>query len=531
MAELNYVSGRPTSQSSMPMNEKSNQIIIVGGGTAGWMTAAALARFLLPNLCQVTLIESDKIGTVGVGEATIPHIRDFNQMLGLDEAEFIQRTNATFKLGIEFSHWGSLHNQYFHPFGSHGLTHENIAFQHLWRKANDFKTSPFDDYSFSIQAAKEHKFAQPNNNGDALSSNYSYAYHLDATLYAKLLRERCEAQGVKRIEGMIKEVALDSSTGFIKSLHLASGEVLSADLFIDCSGFSGVLINKVLREPFVDWSHWLPCDTALALPCAIESPPAPYTKAIAHTSGWQWQIPLQNRMGNGHVFCSAFSSTEQAESTLRNHLPGTALGEAKTLRFKTGMHKQSWKKNCVAIGLASGFLEPLESTSIYLIQLGIYKLMEFFPHKGCNPTDTREFNRLVSSEYETVRDFLILHYKANQRTDSEFWRYCANMPIPDSLQAKMDLYRDHGRFVHYETGLFWEPSWLSVFHGQHILPQALDCRLDAVSAQQCYQLLQQVREHIKQAVQALPSHQFALAHLDKTCQPGHAASHLYGAAK
>ncbi len=486
-------------------------ILIVGGGTAGWMAAAALAKFLPRQDYQITLIESEAIGTVGVGEATVPHIRYFNEVLGIDENEFIEKTNATYKLGIEFSNWGKLGSAYLHPFGTYGLSRNDISFHHYWVKlSRSVNVGSIGDYSAGVVAAYAEKFAYPVQDPRSLFSKYSYAFHMDASLYAHFLREYSCARGVARREGKIVAVNRDVGTGGIGSVLLDSNEILTADLFLDCSGFRGLLINETLKTGFEDWSHWLPCDRAIAVPSAKTSDPLPYTRAIAQVAGWQWRIPLQNRTGNGQVYCSHYISDDEVAASLLGNLDGEALANLNYLRFKTGRRRLSWNKNCVAIGLSSGFLEPLESTSIYLIQLAIMKLIEFFPAAGSDAACSDEFNRDMANEYERIRDFLILHYHATERDDSGFWNYCRTMDIPESLRYKINLFREQGHVERFKRGMFLEPSWVAVCLGQGMEPRAWHPLVDAMDTNELAQHLQQMRECIAAGVSAMPSHKEAI---------------------
>jgi tryptophan halogenase len=508
-------------------------LVIVGGGTAGWMTAAALAKFLPSQQYQITLVESDAIGTVGVGEATVPHIRYFNEVLGIDENEFMKKTNATYKLGIEFSNWRKPGDTYIHPFGIYGQPHKDISFHHYWLKLRQLgDLSPIGDYSVGVVAATAGKFSYPHSNPHSLFSKYGYAFHLDASLYAGFLREYSTARGVTRIEGKITRVNQNPDSGFISSVELASGELLTGDLFIDCSGFRGLLINETLKTEFEDWSHWLPCDRAIAVPSAKTGEPLPYTKAIARTAGWQWRIPLQNRTGNGQVYSSNHISDDEVASNLLQNLDGEPLANLNYLRFKAGRRVKSWDKNCVAIGLASGFLEPLESTSIYLIQLAIMKLIEFFPYADMEKANSAEFNRTLTNEYERIRDFLILHYHATERSDSAFWDYCRTMKIPESLLYKINLFREQGHIERYKHGMFLEPSWVAVYTGQGIIPKTYHPYVNAVELPQLQHHLQSMRDTIAAGVRAMPSHADSIerygnnARTEKTWPP--AAMSLYG---
>jgi tryptophan halogenase len=449
------------------------QIVIVGGGTAGWMSAAALAN-ALPAGCQITLIESDQIGTVGVGEATIPPIRQFNKMLGIDEQAFVRATQGTFKLGIQFINWGRQGQRYFHPFGSYGRAFDLVGLHHHWLAAHRAgQAGPLDDYSMAWVAAKANKFAPPLADSRHVLSTYEYAYHFDAGLYARFLRQYAEQRGVRRVEGLISAVHQREGDGFISAVQLEDGKRIDGELFIDCSGFRALLIGQTLQSGFDSWAHWLPCDRALAVPAAAGEL-TPYTQSTAHSAGWQWRIPLQHRTGNGHVFASAFQSEQQAGDLLLSHLREPALGEPRLLQFTPGRRLHSWQKNVVAIGLSAGFLEPLESTSIHLIQAGIAKLLAFFPDRRFDPAVIAAYNQLAEREIVNIRDFIILHYKLTERQDSELWRYCAAMMVPDSLVQKIDAFASDGRLQPGEFDLFGNTSWLAVHIGQFNIPARTD---------------------------------------------------------
>jgi tryptophan halogenase len=453
-------------------------IVIVGGGSAGWMTAAALSNTLRHNCC-ITLIESDAIGTVGVGEATIPPIRTFNQMLGIDEREFVKETMGSFKLGIQFVDWGALGNSYFHPFGPHGRPFDIVGLHHYWLKACEAgDSSAFDDHSMAWAMAKAGRFSRPGQDPRNVLSTFDYAYHFDAGLYARYLRNYSEKRGVTRVEGQIASVAQNSESGFVESVTLQDGSIIDGELFIDCSGFRGLLIEGALSAGYEDWSHWLPCDRAVAMPCAKVRDPEPYTRSTARAAGWQWRIPLQHRTGNGYVYCSKFLSDDEAEATLRETLDGAPLAKPNKLRFVTGRRKKFWDKNVIAIGLSSGFMEPLESTSLHLIQAGISKLLALFPDRSFSPLLADEYNHIAVAEFERIRDFLILHYKLTTRTDSALWRYCAHMEIPDTLQFKIDHFREYGRHIARDMDLFGQPSWLAVHIGQGNIPKSVDPLFD-----------------------------------------------------
>ena len=449
-------------------------VLIVGGGTAGWMTAAALAQALQKN-CTITLVESEEIGTVGVGEATIPPIRLFNDTLGIDEAEFVRETKGTFKLGIEFVDWARLGHRYFHPFGPYGRNFDMVPLHQHWLRARaEGETAPLDDHSMAWQLAKAGRFAPPIGDPRSVLSTYDYAFHFDAGLYARFLRRYAEERGVARVEGKVADVTLEGDKGHVESVTMADGRVLSADLFVDCSGFRGLLIEGALKTGYKEWTHWLPCDRALAVPSAKAGDPIPYTRSTARAAGWQWRIPLQHRTGNGYVYASGFIADEAAAQTLLGALDAPALGDPRPLRFVTGRRRQAWNRNVVAVGLSSGFLEPLESTSIHLIQANISKLLALFPDRDFDPATIAEFNRVSATETERIRDFLILHYHLTERTDAELWRYCAAMEVPDTLALKLDHFRRHGRLVAREMDLFAPPSWLAVHIGQLNYPRSLD---------------------------------------------------------
>ena len=459
-------------------DKRIESIVIVGGGSAGWMTAAALSNSLRQG-CRITLIESDDIGTVGVGEATIPPIRTFNEMLGIDEREFVKATQGSFKLGIEFVDWGRLGNRYFHPFGPHGRAFDIVGLHHYWLKAREAgETAAFDEHSMAWALARAGRFTRPGQDPRNVLSTFDYAYHFDAGLYARFLRRYSEERGVVRVEGKVATVAQDGESGFVQTVQLEDGQIFAADLFIDCSGFRGLLIEGSLQTGYEDWSHWLPCDRAVAMPCAKAGDFTPYTRSTARAAGWQWRIPLQHRTGNGYVYCSQFLSDEEAEATLRANLDGEALAGPNRLRFTTGRRRKFWNKNVIAIGLSSGFMEPLESTSLHLIQAGISKLLALFPDKDFNPLLADEYNHISVTEFERIRDFLVLHYKLTTRDDSELWRYCAHMDIPDTLQFKIDHFKSYGRHIARDMDLFGSPSWLAVHIGQDNIPDAVDPLFD-----------------------------------------------------
>jgi len=483
------------------------RIVILGGGTAGWMTAAALAALAGP-LCDVTLVESAEIGIVGVGEATLPHLRAFLARLGLDERTFMAATHATYKLGIRFEDFGRLGDRYIHPFGSYGQPLNDVAFHHYWiRRHRQGRPGPIDAFATGVVAAEECRFAPPSPQADDPTPSFSYAYQFDATLFAPLLRRFACARGVSGLEGRVAHVERCASSGDVRALILADGRRLEGDLFIDCSGFRSLLLGDTLAEPWEDWSGWLPCDRAVAVPCA--SPPGvvePFTRAIAMPAGWRWRIPLQHRVGNGYVYSSAHLGDEEARSALLAALEGPAQAEPRLLRFRAGRRRRSWVGNVVAVGLASGFLEPLESTSIYLVQAAITQLLEHFPDPCISPIDRQGFNRAIDAEYERIRDFLILHYHATTRDDTGFWRHVRTMAVPDSLSSKMALWRGAAQVERYGFGLFLEPSWVAVYLGQGIVPDGWDCRADVPAADGLDRALDRLAAAVRARVAAMPHH-------------------------
>ncbi|CAA9525118.1 MAG: Tryptophan halogenase [uncultured Sphingomonas sp.] len=483
------------------------EVVIVGGGTAGWMAAAGLVGLLTPEICSVRLIESDEIGTVGVGEATLPQMRQFNDAIGIIETDMMRRTHATFKLGIEFVDWGTLEASYIHPFGAHGRPLGGAAFHHQWlRAAKHGHAYDLEDFSYAVAAARNGRFDFPSADHQQISSTYDYAYHLDASLYARYLRTFCESRGVRRTEGRVVEVNLHPESGDVASVQLASGELVAGDLFLDCSGFRALLIGEALASGWEDWSKWLPCDRALAVPCDRAGEFTPFTRSTAREAGWQWRIPLQHRTGNGYVFASSFIDADRAAEALMANLDGAAQAEPRLLRFSAGRRLRSWQGNCVAIGLASGFLEPLESTSIYLIQVAIQSLVKLFPDRTVDPALADEFNRLMDVEYERIRDFLILHYHANGRDDAELWRYCRAMAVPDSLRAKIELFTHRGHIPQYRTGLFSPPSWISVFIGQGLRAEHYDRLADNLPIEAVIGEMEEIRASIAARVAAMPAH-------------------------
>jgi tryptophan halogenase len=489
------------------MTQALKKIVVLGGGTSGWMTASALAK-VLRGQYQITLVESDDIGTIGVGEATIPMISLFNRMLEIDEDEFMRQTKASFKLGIEFVNWGRLGDRYIHGFGVIGQDNWTVDFHQYWLKQYlAGKAKPLEAYSINTAACLKNKFMRAR--GDLPNSPLSqiaYAFHFDAGLYARYLRAYSEALGVARVEGIVQEVHTRPEDGHVQSLRLKSGAVVEGDLFVDCSGFRGILIEETLKTGWEDWSHWLPCDRAVAVPCENARELTPYTRSTARTAGWQWRIPLQHRIGNGHVHASRFISEDEATAMLMSNLDGAPLAEPRTIRFKTGKRAKAWNANVVSIGLASGFVEPLESTSIHLVQMGIAHLLTYFPAAGFSDVDRSEYNRIMSLEYEWVRDFIILHYKATERTDTPFWNHVRTMDIPDSLQHRIDLFRTHGRVFREGNELFMKPSWLQVLHGQRIRPQGYHPLTDLIPEDEIAQYLEGIEKVIAACVDVMPDH-------------------------
>lgn len=498
----------------LPMrnDDRIRSIAIVGGGSAGWMAAATLARILGRDYADITLVESDEIGIVGVGEATIPQMATFNRMLGIDEDDFIRRTQGSFKLGIEFVDWGRLGHRYFHPFGSYGVNMEGVSFHAFFLKLHAAGLAPsIDDWSLQAMASRSNKFMRPINVARSPLADIAYAYHFDASLYSRYLRGYAEERGVVRREGKIVDVHLRGTDGFVESVQLADGTRIEADLFIDCSGFRALVIGKALGTGYVDWSHWLPCDRAVAVPCASVAELTPYTRSTARQAGWQWRIPLQHRTGNGHVYCSKYLSDDEAAATLLANLDGEALAEPRQVFFQTGHREKFWVKNCVAIGLASGFMEPLESTSLWLIQSGMSRLMAMFPDKGFDTATIDRYNRILTTEFEEIRDFLILHYHVTERDDTPFWRYCREMPIPERLAEKMRVFLAHGRTFRENEELFNDTSWFAVMLGQLMRPRRHDPVADILSDAETAERLAKIRTAIANSADYMPDHRDFIA--------------------
>jgi tryptophan 7-halogenase len=486
-----------------------NHIVIVGGGTAGWMAAAALSKLRDGRPVEITLVESEQIGTVGVGEATIPPFLDFNRLLDIDEREMLAEVGGTFKLGIQFVNWGKLGDSYIHPFGNYGYQIEGVSFHHIWHRFQQSGDKrPIQAFNMETMAAYFGRFARTEDYQREDLPPINYAYHLDAGRYARYLRKYAEARGVIRKEGKVTDVALDSETGFVTAITTEDGSIINGDLFIDCSGFRGLLIEQTLKTGYEDWTHYLPCDRAVALPCQREdgSGPLPYTRATAHKAGWQWQVPLQHRNGNGHVYCSSFMEDQAALDILLGNIAGKPGAEPNYLRFVTGRRKKFWNKNVVALGLASGFMEPLESTSIHLVNTGINKLIAVLSLDGITQTQENAFNRFTGKEYARIRDFLILHYNTTTRNDSPFWDYCRTMVVPDSLTEKVELFRQNGQIFREDDELFTETSWAAVMMGQGIRMGGHNVMADGLKDAATQKELDAIEQSIRYVVQHMPSH-------------------------
>ncbi len=489
------------------------KIVVAGGGTAGWMAAAAIAR-TMGRTASVTLIESEAIGTVGVGESTIPPLVTYNRLLGINEAEFMRATQATFKLGILFDNWKQPGDRYFHSFGYTGKDHWAAGFQHYWLEGRARgHTQSYDDYCLELVAALQSKFAQLPDN------KVNYAYQLDSGLYARFLRQMAEADGVTRIEGKIARVELNGESGDIAALELDGGRRVEGDLFLDCTGFRALLIEGALHAGYDDWTHWLPCDSAIALQTPNVRPPVPYTRAMAHDAGWQWRIPLQHRTGNGIVYCSRYLDHDAALERLLGNIEGEPLTAPNKIRFQTGARRKQWHRNCIAIGLSGGFMEPLESTSIHLIQRAILRLIRMMPQGAISPRDIAEFNDQQFQDMEQIRDFLILHYKVTDRRDSPFWRQCAAMDVPDSLAQKIELFRETARVFRRNEELFAENSWVQVMLGQGIEPRAWHPIAGKLNDDELDRLLGMIRQDVTRTVAGLPDHAAYVARYCGAAEP------------
>ena len=487
-----------TAESPFPAPRR---IVIAGGGTAGWMTAAALARTLGP-VVDVTLVESDAIGTIGVGESTIPPLVLYNRLLGIAEADFMRATSATFKLGILFENWKDIGEQYFHSFGATGQDHWSAGFQHFWMHGlTQGHAHSYDDYCLELKAALEGKFAH------LPDERMNYAYQLDSARYAAFLRGMAEADGTRRVEGRIEAVELDGESGNIAALRLEGDRRIEGGLFIDCTGFRALLIEGALHAGFDDWTHYLPCDSAIAVQTSSVRPAVPYTRAIAHDAGWQWRIPLQHRQGNGIVYCSRYLDRDAALERLLTTVEGDRLVEPNFIRYTTGVRRRQWHRNCIAVGLSGGFMEPLESTSIHLIQRAVLRIVRMLPAGEISARDVAEFNDQQFADMEQIRDFLVLHYKVTQRRDSAFWRHCAAMAIPPSLEQKIELFRETGRVFRKNEELFAENSWVQVMMGQGIVPRSYHPIAAKLSPAELDQFLGSIREGVARTVASLPAHQ------------------------
>ena len=490
------------------------EIAIIGGGTAGWMAAVSLAKFLGNTGVRIRLVESEQIGTVGVGEATVPPILDFIRQLGVDEDEIVREIKATFKLGIGYRDWTRPGDFYFHPFGPTGAGMGSVPFSAYWLKMfREGKADRLEAYSIQAMAALGGRFSRPVHAPGTPLNKIAYALHFDASLFARYLRRFAEARGVERIEGKVRNVSLRLDDGFIDSVSLESGETVAADLFIDCSGFRGLLIEQALKTGYEDWTQWLPCDRALAVPTACTGAPPAYTLVTAREAGWQWRIPLQHRTGSGHIYSSAFMSDDRANDVLMTNLESKPLADPLPLRFTPGRRRKAWNKNCVALGLAAGFLEPLEATSIHMIQRGIFMLLKFFPDRTFEAADIDRYNKIFEFEFGRVRDFLLMHYTQTQR-EGDFWAYCRTLPLTDSLQEKMDLFRSRGRILREDTELFPIQSWLSVMVGQGIVPRGHDPMTNTLDEQTILTNLERLRTQVQSSADAMPTHQ---AFIDKNC--------------
>jgi len=491
------------------MNKGIKKVVIAGGGTAGWMVAALLSE-TVGKVTDIRLVESDEIGTVGVGEATIPPLVQYHQLCKISEKDFMAAVQATFKLGISFENWRDVNEDYIHSFGNTGTDHWSAGFQHLWLSGHQKGiATDYGDYCLELRAAENNKFAHLPKNG------LNYAYHIDATLYAQFLRKMSEKNNARRIEGKIVKVNTDPDSGFITSLTLESGEDIEGDLFIDCTGFRGLLIEQTLHAGYEDWSHWLPCDSAVAVQTESTGPAIPYTRSIAREAGWQWRIPLQNRVGNGMVYCSRYMSDEDAREMLLANIEGKLLTEPRLIKFRPGQRLKQWSKNCVAVGLASGFLEPLESTSIHLIQRNTIRMLRMFPRDRIVQADIDEFNRQSRFDIETIRDFIILHYCVTNRHDTPFWRYCRNMEIPDSLAHRIRLFRETGRVFRIPNELFAENSWIQVMLGQGIVPEQYHPVVDVMDDEELGRFLQEIKSNVGKTVSQLPDHD---AYVEQYCK-------------
>ena len=493
-------------------DNRIRSIAIIGGGSAGWMTAATLSKILGTRFASVTLVESDEIGIIGVGEATIPQMATFNRMLGIEEDDFVRRTKGSFKLGIQFVDWGRKGHTYFHPFGGYGLNMEGVSFHSFYLRMMHQGEAPSPDpWSIEATAGLQNKFMRPFDAGNSPLSNIAYAYHFDAGLYARYLRSFAEERGVVRQEGKVVDVSLRGEDGFIEAVTLDDGRRIEADFFIDCSGFRGLLIEGALKCGYEDWSNWLPCNRAVAVPCEGVEEITPYTRSTAREAGWQWRIPLQHRTGNGYVYSNEHISDEEATRTLLANLDGKPLADPRIVPFKTGHRKKFWHKNCLAVGLAAGFIEPLESTALWLIQSGISRLMTMFPDRHFAQPDIDRYNRILTTEYEEIRDFLVLHYKATERDDTPFWDRCRNMNVPERLEEKLGVFLHNGRTFRDNGELFNDTSWFAVMLGQLLKPKSYDPVADILPLDETRRRLEHIKSAVAKSAEYMPGHrQFIL---------------------
>jgi tryptophan halogenase len=499
----------------MTGEKRMRRIVIAGGGTAGWMAAAAICR-TLGKTVDVTLVESDAIGTIGVGESTIPPLVTYNRLLKINEAEFMRATQATFKLGIMFHDWKEVGHDYFHSFGVTGTDHWSAGFWHFWLYGQEKgHRQSYDDYCLELMAARKGKFAH------LPDDRMNYAYQLDSGLYAKFLRGMAECDGCTRVEGKIDQVELDGESGDIATLTLDNGKRIEGDLFLDCTGFRALLIGQNLGVGHEDWTRWLPCDSAIAVQTTAVGPAVPFTRAMAHDAGWQWRIPLQHRVGNGIVYCSKYLDQDVALERLLGNIEGETLTKPNFLRFGAGMREKQWHRNCIAVGLSGGFMEPLESTSIHLIQRAVLRLIRMLPLREISERDVAEFNDQMTTDMVQIRDFLILHYKATNRNDSDFWRYCKSMPIPDTLEQKIGLFREAGLVFRKNEELFVENSWVQVMLGQGVMPQTHHPIAEKLGDEELDHFLKTIRETVARTVHSLPDHE---AYVNSYCGSQNAAA-------
>ncbi|MDP5029098.1 tryptophan halogenase family protein [Paraglaciecola sp.] len=487
---------------------KIKKIVILGGGSAGWMTAAALGKLSRQMNIQVQLIESDEIGTVGVGEATLTALQGFNRLLGIDENEFMRETQATFKLGIKFVNWDEIGNAYHHAFGVSGKPMGSHAkFYQYWLKLRAVgKAESYEHYSLNAVASEDKKFMRAFDAGNSPLSGLDHGFHIDAGLYGQYLRRLAENWGVKRSQGKVKQVR-QHNNGFIRAIELEDGTEHEADFFVDCSGFNALLIGETLQTEFEDWSHWLPCDRAITVQTQSTQAPWPYTQATAQKAGWQWRIPLQHRVGNGHVYSSQYMSDEEARDILLSNVEGALLTEPRVIHFKTGYRKTSWHKNCLAIGLSSGFIEPLESTSLHLVQSAIEQLFKFFPNMDFEQADIDEYNRQTNYKIECIRNLLITHYCVTKRSDSDFWDYCRTMSVPPEVTQKIEQYQQNGRIFRFNDNMYDSISWFQVMNGQGLKPLGYDPLVDLIPEEKIERELNNVLSVIRKSADYMPSHQ------------------------